>query len=150
MDENSNPVLNSSHVLTCLNKVRGVAKSVTSNLTTQPEEGTYITEPQSGAIFIMTNPSSALKNFPLTVTELVDISLFSFSGDEGHRMFVGRKETSLLLIELGTGKIKATMNTECPWDPFDDEDVDLDELEGSKPSPSEVFIGRETNSRVGL
>ena len=57
-------------------------------------------------------------------------------------MFVGRKETSFLLIELETGKIKATMNTECPWDPFDDEDVDLDELEGSKPSPSEVFIGR--------
>lgn len=106
---------------------------------------TYIIEPQSGAIFIMTNPSSPLKRFPLTVSELVDMSPFSFSGDEGHRMFVGRKETSLLLIELETGKIKATMNTECPWDPFDDmidEDVDLDELEGSKPSPSEVFIGR--------
>ncbi len=110
---------------------------------------TYIIEPQSGAIFIMTNPSSPLKRFPLTVAELVDMSPFSLPGDEGSRMFVGRKETSLLLIELETGKIKATMNTECPWDPFDDmkdDDVDLDELEGSKPSRSEVFIGRTGES----
>jgi len=66
-------------------------------------------------------------------------------------LFVGRKETSHVLIELETGKVKAMLNSECPWDPFKDlrEDkdleVDLDELEGSKPSkgrssPTEVFI----------
>ena len=45
MDENGNPVLNFSHVLTCLNKVRGVASSLPSliiicNLTTQLDAGT--------------------------------------------------------------------------------------------------------------
>ncbi|KAF8635683.1 hypothetical protein AX15_000309 [Amanita polypyramis BW_CC] len=107
---------------------------------------TYIIEPQSGAIFVMTNPSSPLKRFPYTMSELVDMSPYFFLGDEGTKMFVGRKETSLLLVELETGKIKATINTECPWVPSgdmeDDNDVDLDELEGSKASPSEVFIGR--------
>ncbi|KAM6501093.1 hypothetical protein JOM56_004107 [Amanita muscaria] len=110
---------------------------------------TYIIEPQSGAIFVMTNPSSPLRRFPFTMPELVEMSPFSFPGDEGSRIFVGRKETSLLLIELETGKVKATLNSECPWDPIEDmkEDgeVDLDELEGSKPqkpSLTEVFIGR--------
>ncbi|KAF8639142.1 hypothetical protein AX17_001632 [Amanita inopinata Kibby_2008] len=110
---------------------------------------TYIIEPQSGAIFVMTNPSSPLKRFPFSMPELVEMSPFSFSGDEGRRVFVGRKETSLLLIELETGKIKATLNSECPWDPSEDlvneTEVDLDELDGSKPQPpslTEVFIGR--------
>ncbi|KAK2460776.1 hypothetical protein APHAL10511_007246 [Amanita phalloides] len=106
---------------------------------------TYIIEPQSGAIFVMTNPSSPLKRFPLTMSELVDLSPNSFWGEEGTRTFTGRKETSFLLIELETGKIKATVNNECPWDPYGDfanEDVDLDELEGSKASPTELFIGR--------
>ncbi len=71
------------------------------------------------------------------------------------KLFVGKKETSLLLIELETGVVKATINpnSECPWDPFedfsrqDDDDLDLDELDGTKPSKAnrnsaEVFIGR--------
>ncbi|PFH53439.1 hypothetical protein AMATHDRAFT_54469 [Amanita thiersii Skay4041] len=110
---------------------------------------TYVIEPQSGAIFVMTNPSSPLKRFPFSMPELVEMSPFSFSGDEGGRVFVGRKETSLLLIELETGRVKATLNSECPWDPFeefrDTTEVDLDELEGSKPQTpesTEVFIGR--------
>jgi serine/threonine-protein kinase/endoribonuclease IRE1 len=109
----------------------------------------YVIEPQSGDIYVMATPTSPLQRFPFSVPELVDMSPFSFSGDEDRRVFVGRKETSLLLMELETGKVKATLNSECPWDPFEDlhndEEVDLDELEGSKPqmsTPTEVFIGR--------
>lgn len=110
----------------------------------------YIIEPQSGDIYVMATPTSPLQRFPFSMAELVDMSPFTFSGDEGRRVFVGRKETSLLLIELETGKVKATLNSECPWDPFEDNhdedaELDLDELEGSKPpmsTPTEVFIGR--------
>ena len=110
----------------------------------------YIIEPQSGDIYIMATPSSPLQRFPFSMPELVDMSPFTYLGDEERRVFVGRKETSLLLIELETGRVKATLNSECPWDPFEDlkndeVDLDLDELEEGplKPSaPTEVFIGR--------
>ncbi|RDB19766.1 Serine/threonine-protein kinase ppk4 [Hypsizygus marmoreus] len=114
---------------------------------TTPQE-LYIIEPQSGDIYVMATPTSPLQRFPFTMSELVDMSPFSFSGSDDRRVFVGRKETSLLLIELETGKIKATLNSECAWDQYDDEasgEVDLDELEGSGPpisTPTEIYIGR--------
>lgn len=117
------------------------------------QQEVYIIEPQSGDIYVMPNPSSPLQRFPFTMQELVDMSPFSFTGDEDRRIFVGKKETSLLVVELETGKIKATLNSECPWDQFeelrDDRELDLDELEGSKPQkapPTEVYIGRTGTS----
>jgi serine/threonine-protein kinase/endoribonuclease IRE1 len=89
------------------------------------------------------------------MSELVEISPFTseIEHELGERYFIGRKETSLILMELETGKIKATLNSECPFIPdFDDEvseDVDLDELEGSKPlisAPTEIYIGRTGTS----
>ncbi|KAJ7788083.1 hypothetical protein B0H14DRAFT_3892653 [Mycena olivaceomarginata] len=81
------------------------------------------------------------------MSELVDMSSFSFAAAGDHRVFVGRKETSLLTVELETGNIKAAIDSACPWDRFEDlredDEVDLDELEGSKPpmsKPTEVFI----------
>ncbi|KAF7329834.1 hypothetical protein MKEN_00246800 [Mycena kentingensis (nom. inval.)] len=110
---------------------------------------TYIIEPQSGDIYVMATPTSPLQRFPFTMSELVDMSPFSFASSDDRRVFVGKKETSLLVVELETGKLKATINPECPWDPFedlhDDEELDLDELDGSKPpmeKPTEVYIGR--------
>ncbi|KAF8802390.1 hypothetical protein BYT27DRAFT_6766807 [Phlegmacium glaucopus] len=112
-----------------------------------PQE-TYIIEPQSGDIYVMTTPSSPLQRFPFSMAELVDISPLTNEHEHQTRYFVGRKETSLILMELETGKIKATLNSECPFIPDDTEesqDVDLDELEGSKPpisAPTEIYIGR--------
>lgn len=116
---------------------------------------TYIIEPQSGDIYVMSTPSSPLQRFPFSMSELVEISPFTseIEHEQGERYFIGRKETSLILMELETGKIKATLNSECPFIPdFDDEaseDVDLDELEGSKPlisAPTEIYIGRTGTS----
>ncbi|TFK53124.1 hypothetical protein OE88DRAFT_1656990 [Heliocybe sulcata] len=112
----------------------------------------YIIEPQSGDIYVMASPTSPLQRLSFSMAQLVDMSPFSFSGEEG-KMFVGKKETSLLLLELETGKIKATLNAECPWDPFssgsatDNGEIDLDELEeeamhSDMSVPTEVFIGR--------
>lgn len=116
---------------------------------------TYIIEPQSGDIYVMSTPSSPLQRFPFSMSELVEISPFTSENkhEQGERYFVGRKETSLILMELETGRIKATLNSECPFipDDFDDDsqDVDLDELEGSTPlisAPTEIYIGRTGTS----
>lgn len=120
---------------------------------------TYIVEPQSGDIYVTSSisPTAPLKRLPLSMTQLVDLSPFSF-GEEDGRVFVGSKKTSLLLLELETGRVKAALDSECPWDTWNDfteqdvMDIDLDELEGTKPSrlyPSEIFIGR-TDYRVSI
>lgn len=110
---------------------------------------TYIVEPQSGDIYVTTAnaPTAPLQRLPFSMSQLVDMSPFSFDS----RVFVGRKKTSILLIELETGRVKAALDSECPWDAWgefteqDVMDVDLDELEGIKPTrqyPTEIFIGR--------
>jgi serine/threonine-protein kinase/endoribonuclease IRE1 len=116
---------------------------------------TYIVEPQSGDIYVSTNsPTAPLQRLPFSMTQLVDMSPFSFGEADG-RVFVGSKKTSILLLELETGRVKAALDSECPWDAWNDfveqdvMDIDLDELEGIKPSrlhPSEIFIGRTGNS----
>jgi serine/threonine-protein kinase/endoribonuclease IRE1 len=113
---------------------------------------TYIVEPQSGDIYVTTSnsPTAPLQRLPLSMPQLVDLSPFSFGGADD-RHFLGRKKTSILLIELETGRVKAALDSECPWDGWgefteqDVMDIDLDELEGIKPSrqyPTEIFIGR--------
>ncbi|KAG1737524.1 uncharacterized protein EDB91DRAFT_1055143 [Suillus paluster] len=110
----------------------------------------YIIEPQSGDIYVMATPTSSLQRLSFSMSQLVEMSPFKFARDDDERVFVGKKETSLLSIELGTGKVKA-INAECPWDPFENfsnkEELDLDELEDYMPNkenftPTEVFIGR--------
>ncbi len=124
-----------------------------------PSREIYVIEPQSGDIYVMSSPDSALQRLPFSMSQLVDMSPFSFSGDEDNRVFVGSKESSLLLIELETGKIRAIVDPKCPWTPFEDvsetpEDIDLDELENSAPfkavKPREVFIGRTGKRSLGL
>lgn len=74
------------------------------------------------------------------------ISSFTSVNKDDINVFVGRKEMSFVLIELETGRIKATLNAECPFIPDEHQDpkIDLDDLEGSKPpisAPTEVDIG---------
>ena len=113
----------------------------------EPQHETYIIEPQSGDIYVLHSPSSPLQRFPLSMSELVHLSPFTSVNKDDVKVFVGRKETSLILMELETGRIKATLNAECPFipDEYQDPKIDLDELEGSKPpisAPTEVYIGR--------
>jgi len=112
------------------------------------DQETYIIEPQSGEIYVLSDPASPLQRFPFSVQDLVDMSPFTSSNGEHTRVFVGRKETSLLLIELETGRIKATLNSECPPEWEDDKkkaELDLDDLESEDDaisSPTQVYIGR--------
>jgi serine/threonine-protein kinase/endoribonuclease IRE1 len=113
-----------------------------------PNEELYIVEPQSGDIYVLSSPQSPLQRLSLSMSQLVDLSPFSFTGEENRRIFLGKKETSLMLLELETGKVKESLNSECPWTPFEDlhesaRDIDLDDLEGTTLSkPTEIFIGR--------
>jgi serine/threonine-protein kinase/endoribonuclease IRE1 len=112
---------------------------------------TYIVEPQSGDIYVTASnsPTAPLQRLPFSMSQLVDMSPFSF-GEADSRVFVGRKKTSILLIELETGRVKAVLDSECPWDVRNETteedvlDVDLDELEDLKSArhPNEIFIGR--------
>lgn len=109
----------------------------------------YIIEPQSGDIYVLASPGGALQRLAFSMAQFVDMSPFSFSDEEDKRVFVGKKETSLLAIELETGKVKATINSECPWEAdvvSSATEIDLDELEDAtippKSSPTTIFIGR--------
>jgi serine/threonine-protein kinase/endoribonuclease IRE1 len=115
-----------------------------------PHQELYVIEPQTGEIFVMSSPTSPLQRLPLSMSQLVDLSPFTFSGDDDERVFIGRKETSLLLIELETGRVKATVNSACPWDPFEelvekdppDSDPDDSDTKIPRPKSTGVFIGR--------
>ncbi|KAH8829150.1 hypothetical protein DL96DRAFT_1668744 [Flagelloscypha sp. PMI_526] len=87
---------------------------------------TYIIEPQTGDIYVSTSPSLPLQRFPYSMAQLADLGGVSFdstgNGDNG-------------LVELETGRIKATIDPQCPWDQFQDlhdDDVDLEELESDE------------------
>ena len=103
----------------------------------------------------MSSKSEPLQRLPFSMSTLVDMTPFRLSGEEDSKTFIGKKETSLLLIELETGRIKQTISSECPWneyeDPFEDlreaeEELDSDDQDNARPpkprKPTDVFVGR--------
>ncbi|KAF5343039.1 hypothetical protein D9758_011169, partial [Tetrapyrgos nigripes] len=94
-----------------------------------PSHEVFIIEPQSGDIYVLKPSQSVrdgqapLQRFPFSVPELVDMSAFRLPDPEAGytRIFVGKKETSLLLVELETGKVKATVGADVGWEGWEDE-----------------------------
>jgi serine/threonine-protein kinase/endoribonuclease IRE1 len=114
----------------------------------------YIIEPQTGDIYVLSEPSGPLQRLPFSMSKLVDISPFRFEDGGITRVFVSEKETSLLVIELETGRLLQTINSKCPWEPPSDQfsvrEIDLDELEDSDtppPTSTHIYIGR-TGERI--
>ncbi|KAJ7805613.1 hypothetical protein B0H14DRAFT_3771264 [Mycena olivaceomarginata] len=106
-------------------------------------QGMYIIEPQSGDIYVMAPPhsrSAPLQRFPYSMPELVDMSPFSFASADDHRVFVGRKATSEVVVELETGEVRFGGPDTCLCGPF----LALDERDGRAPPPKcrEVVVGR--------
>ncbi|KAJ7805578.1 hypothetical protein B0H14DRAFT_3153366 [Mycena olivaceomarginata] len=104
---------------------------------------TYIIEPQSGDIYVLAPPhsrSAPLQRFPYSMPELIDMSPFSFTTADDHRVFVGRKATAEVVVELETGEVRFGGADTCPWGPF----PDLDARDGREPPPKrrEVVVGR--------
>ncbi|PPQ65135.1 hypothetical protein CVT24_003225 [Panaeolus cyanescens] len=100
---------------------------------------TYIIEPQSGSIYVVHRQNGALQRFPLSMSELADLSPFSSHDGDEVTIFVAKKETSLVLLELETGKIRATLTAECPFIdvPATSRPIDLDELESDTGPPED-------------
>ncbi|KAG9094793.1 bifunctional endoribonuclease/protein kinase ire1, partial [Ceratobasidium sp. 392] len=115
---------------------------------------TYIVEPQSGDIFVMaTDGDAAVEHLGYSVPQLVELSPFRPPGDD-ERIFVGKKTTSLISLDLLTGRILGVYGEQCTWDDSAsssdgpvDVDALLDDLDGTrelpkKQRPVEVVIGR--------
>jgi serine/threonine-protein kinase/endoribonuclease IRE1 len=75
----------------------------------------YIVEPQTGDIFILNQDATRetpLRKLPYSVSQLVGLSPFSFNDpsdpNDPPRTFVGKKETSIITLDLTTGAILGT------------------------------------------
>ncbi len=80
----------------------------------EPQE-MYILEPQTGDIFILNQDAARetpLRKLPYSVPQLVELSPFSFNDpsdpNDPPRTFVGKKETSIITLDLTTGAILGT------------------------------------------
>jgi hypothetical protein len=75
------------------------------------------------------------------MSELINMSPFSFAAADGHCVFMGRKATAGVVVELEMGAVRfggADTDT-CPWGLF----PDLDEQDGHEPPRRrEVVLGR--------
>ncbi|KAF8062249.1 hypothetical protein FPV67DRAFT_1507686 [Lyophyllum atratum] len=116
---------------------------------TNPQE-LYVIEPQSGDIYVMATPTSPLIRYPYSMSDLVDMSPFSYDSTGGNRVFTGVKTKSFLLLDLETGEIKPThaYHSKCVQEQNRDAwvgAVDLDDLDDCNPDPprpSEVCFTR--------
>ena len=124
----------------------------------QEDVETYVIEPQSGVIFVFppnSSPYTPLEKLGYTVAQLVDASPFRLSGDD-HRIFLGRKETSLITIDIDTGNVISIFNADNrDWEeadtgveqsgasnPYDDYNADAEPLKRRKGKRREVHVGR--------
>jgi serine/threonine-protein kinase/endoribonuclease IRE1 len=80
---------------------------------------TYVIEPQTGDIFVLPSTSTPdttpLQRLTYSMPQLVELSPFRFATDD-QRVFVGRKETSMITLDLDTGRVISVFNSDkCFW-----------------------------------
>lgn len=83
------------------------------------EEEIYAIEPHSdGDIYVFVKDADAaagtLQKLPLSISQLVSMSPFTFPGDTS-RIFVGRKESRLVGVDLKTGKLVGVFGPNDGW-----------------------------------
>ncbi|UZJ53130.1 hypothetical protein CBS101457_002450 [Exobasidium rhododendri] len=107
---NNLPLLNSTIADT---KTNGEIATGHEALEALQELGLYVVEPSAGHVYVVTTssdsqgtPRTSLSKLPLTLPQLVDLSPFSFPGDNS-RVFVGHKSTSLVELDIQSGRIGA-------------------------------------------
>ncbi|KAF7329822.1 Serine/threonine-protein kinase ppk4 [Mycena kentingensis (nom. inval.)] len=104
--------------------------SDTNTTETAPSDA-YIVEPHSGDILVLDGQGKR-ERLAYSVPELVTMSPFADSTAESHRVFVGKKTTAVVLVDLKTGKVRA--DSDCPLDAFAT-------LKGAE-AHNEVVLGR--------
>lgn len=132
----------------------------------QDNKELYIIEPQSGDIFILdpdtddgastslrpfsllllthTFPIEPLRRLPYTVPQLVELSPFSF--DDPNRVFVGKKETSIIEVDIDEGIVKSVMSGTNDW--LHEGEDDSDDDGWSRAAKRIVQIGRTGRLRL--
>jgi serine/threonine-protein kinase/endoribonuclease IRE1 len=75
--------------------------------------GLYVVDPSAGQVYVLSSTAdpqgkakTSLSKLPLSLPQLVELSPFSFPGDNS-RVFVGHKSTSLVEIDIQSGRIGA-------------------------------------------
>jgi hypothetical protein len=123
----------------------------------EPQE-VYIVEPQTGDIFILNQDATRetpLRKLPYSVSQLVELSPFSFNDpsdpNDPPRTFVGKKETSIITLDLTTGAILGTTThtlEKCrkgghgDVDDYPEADDDFEDAAPRRAKRIEVQIGR--------
>ncbi|KAL7007578.1 bifunctional endoribonuclease/protein kinase ire1 [Cystobasidiomycetes sp. EMM_F5] len=94
------------------------------------DDEVYVIEPHSGGDIYMYHKSTGqMQRLPLSVTQLVDLSPFTFptdvhssteanatSGSSGDgKLFLGRKETKLVGVDISSGKLVGEFGPEAGW-----------------------------------
>lgn len=101
-----------------------VQSSTLAQQSTSADGETYILEPVSGGhIYIHQRHQDSTTKLPLTLAELVDMSPFVFPSQHAtsttaDRMFVGSRTTSLIGLDLSTGRLVGEFgqgNGWCEW-----------------------------------
>jgi serine/threonine-protein kinase/endoribonuclease IRE1 len=123
----------------------------------EPQE-VYIVEPQTGDVFTLSQDAARetpLRKLPYSVPQLVELSPFSFNDpsdpNDPPRTFVGKKETSIITLDLTTGAILGTTThtlAKCrkgghgDVDDHSEADDDFEAAPTNRAKPIEVQIGR--------
>lgn len=92
----------------------------------EDDDEVYIIEPHSaGDIYVYHKSTAKLQRLPLSLTQLVELSPFTFpvrgntadndSIDTDNKLFVGRKESKLVGVDLKTGKLVGVFGPEAGW-----------------------------------
>ncbi|CAE6488268.1 unnamed protein product [Rhizoctonia solani] len=132
------------------NLVRSDHRSLADSDPVDDDEETFVIEPQTGEVFVLHPDDAPVERLGYSVPQLVELSPFKLPGDD-ERVFYGTKTTSLISIDLLTGRIMGVYGERCAWDDngsTEDGPVDvnamLDDLDGTqeKQRPVEVVIGR--------
>jgi serine/threonine-protein kinase/endoribonuclease IRE1 len=80
-----------------------------------------------------------LRRLPYSVAQLVEHSPFSF--DDPNRVFVGKKETNIIEVDLDQGTVKSVMGGTSSWHNDGEDDEADDDLPKSR-NRRIVQIGR--------
>lgn len=126
------------------------------------ELGLYIVEPGSGQVYVLStlssisskdrldsypNKKTSMSKLPLTLPQLVELSPFSFPGDAS-RVFVGHKSTTLVELDVRSGKIGAvfggSQSSGGVWCSPDDKEESKDQNCGDENDRSKewAYMGR--------